>query len=108
MKKYFNYNKFMDQYESIGKDLHVAFNDRPTAQSLLNVAYDNGFSFYNHAQPDAAILWDYFYHYSHKNAKPILHFYFNSITNRNEIVLTYAAVERTFPQYKNFILYNVF
>lgn len=108
MKKGFAYNKFLEHYENCHKDLHIVFNDRTTMQKVFEIAYNFGFSFPNNKKMTAYEAWDYFYKYCNKNAKPIVHFFFNNITKKNEICLTYNAVEKTYPQYKNFVAYYVY
>lgn len=97
---------FPDEYRK-HNDLFISFNDRATENDLLTIAYKMGFSFPNGWRPSAYDAWDYFDKYAHGNAKPILHFFFNSITGKNEINLTYREVIKSYPQYKSFTVYSV-
>lgn len=84
------------------KDIFVPFNDRPTMNCLLNWLYEQGANFPNNIKMDAWQVWEYFDTYAHKSAKPILHIFFNHITNKTELQLTYRAQILSYPQYKNF------
>ena len=84
------------------KDIFVPFNDRQTMDYLLNWFYEQGASFPNNIKMDSWQAWGYFDTYAHKSAKPILHIFFNHITNKTELQLTYKTQILSYPQYKNF------
>lgn len=82
------------------QDIFVAFVDRKTIDNLLLYFYSIGGSFPNRITMNGFEAWEYFYHYSPKTAKPILHFYFNNIINKYEVQLTYKSIIYSYPQYK--------
>lgn len=94
--------RFEQAFSAYGCDMFLEFSDRATMQKIFQKAYAVGFSFPNNKQMDAYEAWEYFYYYSrNKNAKPIVHFFYNSIIGKNEMSLTYRAIIKSYPQYKN-------
>lgn len=85
-------------------------NDLKKMQEILIAAEQDGFvmaSDFNKAIPTAEELYEEFRKYYHGNSKLILHFFYNSITNRKEISYGTRTVYRSYPQYKNIYIYKL-
>lgn len=104
---------FEKQITRKNPDIHIKIDNFTILPDILRIAYKNGFNFLN-ANPDIndAKTLEYevlthFYCFYHGNAKPVLHFIYNDITGKNDIIYTCAGVAKTYPQYKNVIIYNI-
>lgn len=91
----------------------IVLDNAESTYKILNQLYKNGYSFiYNYYcnlsySPDEiynSIMKDFHNTYNYRYI-PVLHFYFNSITNKKEIQITTRKTIKSYPQYKNAKIY---
>lgn len=111
-----NFTEFQSRLNTKHTDIFIFWNDTPTIQKALKLLYAYNYNFVcapnlNTKTSCAELKQEMekrFYKYAHGNAKPILHIFYNNITNKNDIEFTALTYIRTYPQYKNAKIYNLF
>lgn len=93
------YEEFCERINN-KEEIFIDFTDTFTIQKLFDFIYSIGGSFPNNKKFSAWESINYFYAHARGNAKPIIHFYYNNIINKQEIQLGYKAIFKTYPQYK--------
>ena len=107
-----NFAAFQSKLNTQYTDIVIRWNDTPTMRKALNLLYAYNYNFVcapnlNTAQSCADLKKDmevHFYKYMHGNAKPLLHIFYNNITNKNDLRLTCETYLRSYPQYKSKII----
>ena len=85
-----NFADFQSKLNTQYTDIVIRWNDTPTMHKALNLLYAYNYNFVcapnlNTAQSCADLKKDmetFFYKYMHGNAKPLLHIFYNNITNK--------------------------
>lgn len=110
------FSNFQSRLNTRHTDIFIEWNDTPTMRKALNLLYAYNYHFVcasdlNTAQGCEQLKQDMeklFYKYAHGNSKPILHIFYNSITEKNDLQLTCKSHAKSYPQYKNAKFYTLF